>query len=242
MDTSLAPTDSDIPTKSWDDFLSGFTWWQGEHLTLIGPTKSGKTTLARELLQRARSENTHPWQLVIATKSKDEILDLYGEDGFMKLPSWQVSDSELYPKVMLAPPLPSARERDLQRDEIRAALTGVYKQHGWLVYLDELKHIASYLGLEPEVELLLHQGRSAGITVVSGVQRPRHVPLMAYDQTTHLFIWESRDHNIRKRLAELGGRADPIQVMNGVRNLSGHYFLYVNPTTGEIVRSKVDVD
>lgn len=230
----------EIPTVSWDDFLSNFTWWQGEHLTCIGPTKSGKTTLMHALMQRASEQGTHPWQVVIATKRKDEVLDTFDPDGFIHIPQWAVSDYQLTPKVMLAPPLPSAAERDTQRNEIRKALNSIYNQGGWLVYLDELKHIAAYLKLEPEVELLLHQGRSAGITVCCGVQRPRHVPLMAYDQTTHLFLWESRDHNIRKRLAELGGRANPELVMDGVSNLSGHQFLYVNPMTGEVVKSEVE--
>lgn len=234
-------TSTQIPTLSWDEFLLRFEWWQGDHLTCVGPTKSGKTTLMHELLNRAYSERTHPWQVLIATKRKDEVLDTFRPDGFVRLPTWTVSDAELYPRVMLAPDLPSAAQRETQREQIRDCLNSVYHQGGWCVYLDELKHIASYLKLEPEVELLLHQGRSAGITVCSGVQRPRHVPLMAYDQTTHLFLWESRDHNIRKRLAELGGRADPGLVMSGVQSLSGHEFLYVNPTTGEVVRSMVEV-
>ena len=230
----------DIPTLTWDEFQSQFTWWQGEHLTCIGPTKAGKTTLMHELLAKAHREGTHPWQVLVATKRKDEVLDTFKPDGFVTIPQWAVSDYELTPKVMLAPPLPSAADKEIQRTEVRKALNSIYHQGGWLVYLDELKHIATYLKLEPEVELLMHQGRSAGITVCSGVQRPRHVPLMAYDQTTHLFLWESRDHNIRKRLAELGGRADPELVMHGVSNLAGHEFLYVNPTTGEVVKSEVE--
>jgi hypothetical protein len=235
-------SDTEIPTLEWDDFLSGLNWYQGEHLTAIGPTKSGKTTLLRELLRNARRKGTHPYQVVIATKRKDEILDTFKTDRFAKVVDWGIVTPEVMPQVMLAPPLPSARDASVQREAIRNALTSIYRQGGWTVTLDELKHIAAYLSLEPEVELLLHQGRSAGITVVSGVQRPRHVPLMAYDQSTHLFLWESRDHNIRQRLSELGGRANPDLVMHGVSSLPDqHTFLYVNPTTGEVVRSKVDV-
>lgn len=241
---SLSPerTDASIPVASWDEFQEAFTWYQGEHLTCIGPNKSGKTTLIRELLRNARRNHTHPWQVVVATKRKDPLLDDFKGDGFLKMPEWHVSDPDLTPRVMLAPPLPNASDKSQQQAAIRECLTGIYHQGGWLVTLDELKHIAAYLKLEPEVELLLHQGRSAGISVVSGVQRPRHVPLMAYDQTTHLFLWESRDHNIRQRLAELGGRADPDVVMYGVVNLPDqHSFLYVNPTTGEVVQSKVEL-
>jgi energy-coupling factor transporter ATP-binding protein EcfA2 len=238
--TVTLPTE--VESVSWSEFLDRFEWYQGEHLTLIGPTKSGKTTLARELLRRARKERTHPWQTIVATKRRDEILDTFKPDGFVKLPSWIVHDAEVHPKVMLAPPLPSAAQKGKQAAEIREALTSIYRQGGWLVFLDELKHIAAYLGLEPEVELLLHQGRSAGITVVCAVQRPRHVPLMAYDQADHIFMWESRDFNIRKRLGEIGGKVNPDLIEYGLKCLpTRHSFLYINPASGEVIQSEVEL-
>lgn len=238
----MTVTSLDVPSLSWSEFQDEFVWYQGEHVTGIGPTKSGKTTLFRELMRRARRERTHPWQVVTATKRRDEILDTFKPDGFVKMPSWQVHDAEVFSKVMLAPPLPSAKRKDIQAEAIREALTSVYQQGGWLVLLDELKHIADYLGLKPEVELLLHQGRSAGITVVSAVQRPRHVPLMAYDQADHIFMWESRDSNIRKRLAEIGGKVDPDLIEYGLSRLpTRHSFLYIHPSTGKVTQSEVQL-
>lgn len=236
------PQSSEIQSLSWSEFLDEWTWYQGEHVTAIGPTKSGKTTLFRELLRIARKERTHPWQVVVATKRRDEILDTFKPDGFVKMSAWNVHDADTYPKVMFAPPLPSAAQKDVQRDQIREALTSIYHQGGWLVLLDELKHIAGYLKLEADVELLLHQGRSAGITVVSAVQRPRHVPLMAYDQADHIFMWESRDSNIRKRLAEIGGKVDPDLIEYGLKRLpSRHAFLYIHPSTGKVIQSEVEL-
>lgn len=240
MATVAAP--DSITKLSWRDFLDSFSWFQGEHITAIGPTKSGKTTLFRELMRRARAEHTHPWQVVTATKRRDEILDTFGPEGFVKMPSWQVHDAEVFSKVMVAPPLPSASQKHKQADALRETLTSIYQQGGWLVLLDELKHIAGYLKLEPEVELLLHQGRSAGITVVSAVQRPRHVPLMAYDQADHIFMWESRDSNIRKRLAEIGGKVDPDLIEYGLKGLPDrHSFLYIHPSSGGVIQTKVEL-
>lgn len=226
----------------WDEFLDSLEWLQGEHVTAIGPTKSGKTTLFRELFKRTRSERTHPWQVVVATKKRDEVLDAFMPDGFVKMPTWSAPEADVTPKIMLAPPIPSAEDYRQQADAIRHALTSIYSQGGWKVLLDELKHIADFLGLKREVELLLHQGRSAGITVVSSVQRPRHVPLMAYDQADHLFMWESRDSNIRDRLSEIGGRVNPETVERGLQSLPDrHSFLYVQPSTGRVVQSKVEL-
>lgn len=232
----------EIPSLSWDEFQDEFVWYQGEHVTGIGPTKSGKTTLFRELMRRARREHTHPWQVVTATKRRDEILDTFKPDGFVKMSSWQVHDAEVFSKVMLAPPLPSARDKARQAEPLREALTSIYQQGGWLVLLDELKHLADYLNLKAEIELLLHQGRSAGITVVCAVQRPRHVPLMAYDQVDHLFMWESRDSNISKRLAEIGGKTDPDLIEYGLDRLkSRHHFLYIHLSSGKVIESKVEL-
>lgn len=242
MTVAELPTDSTIDSLTWGEFLAQLEWYQGEHVTAIGPTKSGKTTLFRELLRRARRERTHPWQVVVATKRRDEILDTFKPDGFVKFPAWMIHDPELHPKVMFAPPLPSAAEKGVQRDAISECLTNIYRQGGWLVLLDELKHIAGYLKLEADVELLLHQGRSAGITVVSAVQRPRHVPLMAYDQADHIFMWESRDSNIRKRLAEIGGKVNPDLIEYGLGKLPDrHSFLYIHPSTGKVIQSKVEL-
>lgn len=233
---------SGAPSLGWSEFLDQFQWYQGEHMTCVGPTKSGKTTLIRELMRRARRERTHPWQVITATKRKDEVLDTFRDDGFTKFTKWEVPDPELYPKVMLAPPLKSADRKSDQADALRHGLTRIYNQGGWLVYLDEMKHLSTYLRLDDEIELLLHQGRSAGISVVSSVQRPRHVPLMAYDQADHLFMWESRDSNIRKRLGEIGGKADPDLIEYGLDHLPDrHSFLYVGMTTGDVIQTKVEL-
>jgi hypothetical protein len=141
---------------------------------------------------------------------------------------------------MLAPPMKSAKHKDEQAEAFRHGLTRIFRQGGWLAYLDEMKHLADFLNLDKEIELLLHQGRSAGISVVSSVQRPRHVPLMAYDQADHLFMWESRDGNIRKRLQEIGGKADPDVIDYGLRNLPDrHSFLYVDMVNGDVIQTKV---
>lgn len=231
-----------VPKLSWDEFKDSFEWFQGEHLTAIGPTKSGKSTLVRLLMREARENRTLPWQVLLKTKTKDEVMDAFKRERFVEIPEWIVSDADAYPRVILAPALRNgADSKPEQREAFRQALVSIHNQGGWLVYADEFKHIAKYLSLAEDSELLIHQGRSAGITFVTSLQRPRHVPLMAYDQATHIFMWESRDHNIRERLSEISGRVNPDLVEIVVGELSEHEFIYVNPMTGRIVKSEVEL-
>ena len=78
----------DVPRVTWDEFLKSFRWKQGEHVTLLGPTGQGKTTLALAILPRRE------YVIVFGTKAKDKTLDrLIKEDGYEKCteyppPTW----------------------------------------------------------------------------------------------------------------------------------------------------------
>lgn len=58
------------PFERWDVFLSKFKWEQGEHVTTIGPTGSGKTVLNRALLMQ--------WRFVVVLGVKNRDKELYG--------------------------------------------------------------------------------------------------------------------------------------------------------------------
>lgn len=234
---------SSIPTLSWSEFQDQFNWRQGQHLTAVGPTESGKTTLIKALLKRAYEDGTHPWQAIAATKPMDEVVDDFIPEGFLKMPEWTVADPEITPRVLVHPKLTSLGQADkeLQSKVLHAMNDSIFRQHGWLVYYDELKWVIGQLKLSHDIETLWHTGRSSGITVVSSLQRPRHVPLMAYDQSEHLFFWEARDRDMRKRVSEIGGKADPELIVNGLEGLGKHDFLYVSPVTGEITHSEVEL-
>lgn len=81
-----------------------------------------------------------------------------------------------------------------QAPEFWAALERVWIQGGWTVYLDELFYL-DRLRLRPSIERLLTQGRSKGITVASGLQRPVSVSRFALSQSEHIisFRVEGRD-------------------------------------------------
>jgi len=83
---------------------------------------------------------------------------------------------------------------DEQLREFALALERAWRQGGWCMYLDELFYL-DRLGLRPLIERLLTQGRSKGITVVSGLQRPVAVTRFAVGESRHVisFGLEGRD-------------------------------------------------
>jgi hypothetical protein len=108
-----------------------------------------------------------------------------------------------------------------QQAEFWGALERAWKQGGWSVYLDELFYLNEQLDLEWPVDRLLTQGRSKGITVISGMQRPVRITRFAIGESRHVvsFGLEGRD------AAELG-QATSKSVADAARQLGEHEFVW----------------
>lgn len=220
----------EIETVEWETFLSDyFRWRQGEHVAAIGPTNSGKTTLIMELIPLRR------YVTFIATKPRDaSAARLVKEDGFYRIEKWEKLDPTLYPKRLLWPPIKKLDQVVQQRNEILRALKAIYGEGRWCVVIDELWYIVQQLGLEKTVKTFFTQGRSLGISIVVGTQRPAFVPLEIYDQSTHLFFWRDNDERNLRRLSGVAWLSAR-KIMNLIANLPEHYVLYINTRTGQMV-------
>lgn len=211
-------------TVPWDQFTANFRWRQGEHLIIVKPTGGGKTTLLGALLPHQKTVAT----VVLVTKVYDETFtkQFPKRDGWHRIEEWP---PPRYANRVLLWPKPGKTVREtvaIQRRVFRDALDRIFLERGWTVVLDEEHYICETLGLSPEVAMFHHQGRSSGITVVDGIQRPKYVPLITFSSATHAFIGNTTDRDDLKRLSDLGG-VDAKLLAQEAMSLDHYEFLYI---------------
>lgn len=224
------------PFVRWDEFQRRVRFRQGDHITIVGTTGSGKTVLARELLFK------RDYVIVLGTKNTDP--ELYGplvERGFEIVEHFDATPEGDEPKrVIFRPRLTTPDKKGLARqaDRFREVLYEVFKAGGWAVYADEIFYVADKLGLSDVFEILWTTGRTEDITVIASTQLPVRIPLVAFDQAVHLFLFRNADQQRVRRMAEFSG-SDVDLVRYVIPRLPLHEFLYVDTRSGMLMRSKV---
>jgi hypothetical protein len=215
----------------WPDAIDRMDWRQGQHITLIGPTGRGKTELTIRLLEQIN------WVVFLGTKRRDRTQDRLRGMGYETVQTAPEINPEIHSRYILRPPYPrrvsAASLKKLHSEVFRDGLMTCYRQTGWTIALDEAKYLCAFLGLSEECALLWQQGRSQGNALIASVQRSRYVPLEAYDQATHLFMWTDPDLSNVKRNSELAG-FNRSAVIDAMRLMTMHDVLYVNTVTEDM--------
>lgn len=198
---------------------------------MVGPTGLGKTTLGLAIL------DARAFVCALATKPRDNTMDqLVRRHGWKLARTWREVPTTVHRpsmRVVLWPPYKTPADQADQAVLIDHALREMFATGGWCIFADEVFYLTRYLGLGPVLEAIWTQGRSIGLTLVGSTQRPRHIPLLAYDQATHLFFWRDNDEQNLRRIAGLNGlRADVIR--QTVAALPRHDVLYVNTRNGDM--------
>lgn len=220
-----------LPNLSWLDAKSRMVWRQGEHVSLLGYTGCGKTTLAAEILPMRR------YICAIATKPRDPLIDELGSHNqFKVISNWP--PPEHLERVVFWPKVDKFSDMQDLRPKVHSCLASIYYSGGWCVYIDEIRYVAGSLKLKTELEHIWLQGRAMGLSLVAGTQRPAWVPLEMYSQATHLFLWQETDKRNLRRLGEIGG-VDTDLLMRTVYTLNGHDVLYVNARTRDMFITNV---
>lgn len=230
----LAEISREAPRVPWDVFLRDhFTWEQGEHLALIAPTGQGKTTALMNLLGQ------QPYVTVFATKPKDVSMDRLISQGYLRMDRWENIPANRVPHRVLWPSAARIDSDKTQRAVFEDAFARIYIEGGWCVAIDEGYIISNpkELGLEKYIRKYLTQGRSLGISLAFATQRPVDVPVLVYDQSTHIFFGRDNDERNLSRMSGISYRSSNL-IRNIVANLDQYQMLYINTRTGEMVRTR----
>ena len=248
-----------IPSLSWDVFYPHFRreFQQGEHVTILGGTGSGKTTLALEVLE-ARDHI-----LFLATKREDPLIEGLSERGYRISDQLdiRVRDGKVIDRKFVFWPVRTSsrvngRERhltmeefrDYQRREITRALEYVWRTRRWAVFADETTWLSERgeggLGLGSQLNTLWYQGRSARISLIAATQRPSWIPRAASSSPEHLFFFATNDKADLERLSDIGAGVDKKLLEATITSLKRFEFLYFRPRERPplLVRSKVTLE
>lgn len=231
------PLDDLIPRVPWDDLEPSFmeSWglphgrFEPEHLTVYGPTGSGKTHfVAYVLATRAALRRSHI--VVVATKRADATLTRL---RWPILTTWPPGYGQHQVIFWAKASGISAATRLAQRAKVRALLDALWRpKANIIVYFDELPYIEGMLRLKPEVETFYREGRSHGITLVASMQRPTAVSRLAHSETGWTVAFKPKDADDRRRVAEVfGDRALYTQVLQSLRR-DRHEFVIKHELTG----------
>ena len=226
----------DATEVPWQQFLAKWPsqYRQDQHVTIIGPTGSGKTVLAKQLIQ------CRTYVVGLGVKPKDESMSPLIRQGWHRIEKWS-SRPRSATRLLLWPKSVGVQsDRTMHKERFTELLEAVYKQGAWTLWTDELRYLTHHCRMLELFQQLYVTGRSNKISIMASAQRPAFVPLEAYSQATHLYLYRTGDERDLARMGGLNG-TNAKQVAATVADLPAHTFLHLNMQTGQQSISKVEL-
>lgn len=255
MQPQLRQSDFDYDARrvTWAEAMSYLRreFRQGDHVSILGPTGTGKTHVALEIAE------IRTYVLVIACKQRDPLIEDTIARGYHLIPGNDlrkgieyVDGRPRHTKLVYWPRLPEsvasklpeserirARSR-LQKPLIAGALGYVDLDGHWCVVLDEGTWIARDLGLQKEIDAALMQWRTNKASIIFLSQRPAWVGRYVLSMPKFVFLFNTPNVDDAKSLGDITG-ANARTVRSIVANLDrkAHEVLLINTETGEMFRT-----
>lgn len=210
----------------------GRNWKQGEHVLISGPTGSGKTVLARHVVQQRIDRGGHVIVFCMKPLEDETLVDEY--KGFDRWKFWKKRPKSYENKILLWPDVRKAHGNkdailDIQKGVFEQAFDGINHAGNWTVQIDEGLYTVApeFLNMAGELSMSHAIGRSGKLTMVDLTQRPSHLPLLLYGSASHAFVGRTREAVDQKRLAQLGSREGSKALGERISNQERHDFLWI---------------
>ena len=199
----------------------GEEYASGQHVTKLGPTQRGKSTLTAQLLIVCANPDRKALVLHGKISGRDPVMARMSKQLNMRIikewpPNWRWGDGNSRGFILL--PLTSgtesvAEENAILAREFRKGIHSNYQntKRDTITVIDESHQAQETLKLRRDIEGPLMRG-APNNAVWNNVQRGRYVSYHCYDAPEHIFIFYDPDISNQKRYSEIGG-VDPEYIM-----------------------------
>lgn len=207
----------------------GLTWHQGGHVLITGGTGSGKTELARQVIEQRIQRGG--FVVVFMCKLTDETISS-SYRGFKRWKTWKTKPRVDENRILLWPDVEGKPLREalvIWKREFGKALDEISRVGKWTVQIDEGLFVSSpsYLGLAQELGMMYQLMRSAKGTMITLAQRPAHLPVTIYANIEHAFVGRASELPDLKRLADLDGPTNSRELQRIIAQNGRHDFTWI---------------
>lgn len=206
----------------------GADYGSGQHVTKLGPTQRGKSTLTKQLLKTCANKDRQALVLHGKIRGRDPVIPEMADDLDMRViheypPKWKWGDANRRGFILV--PLTKATdgveaENALLASQFRKGIHSNYQntKKDTITVVDESHQAQETLKLKKDIEGPLMRG-APNAAVWNNIQRGRYVSYHCYDAPEHIFIFYDPDVSNQKRYSEIGG-VDPqyiLQISKGLQ-------------------------
>jgi hypothetical protein len=207
-----------------------------EHVSVIGTTGSGKTTLVLDILRGKLNQDRTTRALILMNKRRDTTMrDLIDRDKIAHIHNWDELAYKHRVKRLIVcwPDYPESltKAREKAKEVFREVLDGVMREGDWILYIDEASYMIEQLGLRIDFDEYWNSARSNGISVVSGGQRPVWISKSMTSQHSWFFAFYIKSLEDRKNVGMSVG--DTYDVPAAIAKLERHEFLLLHTDGNE---------
>lgn len=231
----------EIPRIPWSTLAPAVVYDMdpGDHCVILGKTKSGKTTLAVDLLNRL-ADTRGSYVVALGYKLRDSTLR---KTGWPIISEWPPTYEEIEPghRCILWPPYSNPSNAATHTKPVfEDAFDDIMHEGNWRVFVDEIAYLIETLGMRRVLDEYFNGARSSGISMIAGTQRPVFVNRSAVSQVDWQITFRIEDLDDRTRAGEILGDKKLFVPVIGTLQKRRHEFLIVRESVAAI--SWIDYD